>query len=121
MDPVCGICGEHEGHETAELRDVRRADGERGLRGGAEKGVDGCLLDDLRAFGINADQWTTVAQDEGEWRKAEEQGAERFMAKWVAAEKVRAGLAGLRYVIVCIRTWGLWPKKACSSWFTRKS
>ena len=41
MDPVCGIWGEHEGHETAELRDVRRADGERELRGGAEKGVDG--------------------------------------------------------------------------------
>ena len=28
----------------------------------------GCFLDDLRAFGINADQWTTAAQDEGEWR-----------------------------------------------------
>ena len=26
----------------------------------------GCFLDDLRAFGINADQWTTAAQDEGE-------------------------------------------------------
>ena len=26
----------------------------------------GCFLDDLRAFGINADQWTTTAQDEGE-------------------------------------------------------
>ena len=25
----------------------------------------GCFLDDLRTFGINADQWTTVAQDEG--------------------------------------------------------
>ena len=24
----------------------------------------GCFLDDLRAFGINADQWTTAAQDE---------------------------------------------------------
>ena len=47
-----------------------------------------CFLDDLRVFGINADQWTTAAQDGG----GMEQGAERFMAKWVAAEKSRAGL-----------------------------
>ena len=61
----------------------------------------GCRLDDLRASGINADQWTTVAQDEEEWRKTEEQRAERFMAKLIATEKVRAGL---RHAIVCIRT-----------------
>ena len=28
-----------------------------------------CLLNKLRAFGINADQWTTAAQDDVEWRK----------------------------------------------------
>ena len=39
------------------------------------------FLDDLRAFGINADQWTTSAQDEGEWRRTAEQGAEHFMAR----------------------------------------
>ena len=58
-------------------------------------------LDDLRAFGISADRWTTVAQDiygEEEWRKAAEQGTERFMAKWIAAEKARAGL---RHAVVC--------------------
>ena len=27
----------------------------------------GCFLDDLRVFGINAEHWTTAAQDEGEW------------------------------------------------------
>ena len=43
----------------------------------------GCFLDDLRAFGINADQWTTAAQDECEWRRTAEQGAENFMAKWI--------------------------------------
>ena len=32
----------------------------------------------LRIFGINADQWTTVAQDEGEWRRTAEQGAEHL-------------------------------------------
>ena len=58
----------------------------------------GCFLDDLRAFGINADQWTTPAQNEGEWRRMVEQVAERFMAKWIAAEKARAEL---RHAIVC--------------------
>ena len=57
-----------------------------------------CLLDDFRAFGINADQWTTAAQDEREWRRTAEQGAERFMAKGIAAEEARAGL---RHAVVC--------------------
>ena len=33
---------------------------------GQEKEWTGCFLDD-RAFGINSDQWTTAAQDEGGW------------------------------------------------------
>ena len=68
----------------------------------------GCLkknqnfLDDLRAFGINADQCTTAAQDEGEWHRTAEQGAEHFMAKWIAAEKARAGLRhAVVVVVVC--------------------
>ena len=65
MDPVQGICGAHGEHETAEMRDVRRTGGRRGLRGGTEKRVDGVLLDDLRVFGINADQWMSAAQGEG--------------------------------------------------------
>ncbi|CAN0347479.1 unnamed protein product [Ascophyllum nodosum] len=52
-----------------------------GCVGGQEKECMGCFLDDLRTFGINADQWTTTAQDEGEWRRTAEQGAEHFMAK----------------------------------------
>ena len=36
-----------------------------GCVGGQEKEWMVCFLDDLRAFGINADQWTTAAQDEG--------------------------------------------------------
>ena len=46
-----------------------------------EKEWMGGRLDKLRAFGISAAQWTTAAQDEGEWRKMAEPGAERFMAK----------------------------------------
>ena len=41
----------------------------------------GYYLDDLRAFGINADPWTNAARDKRELRKTAEQGAERFMAK----------------------------------------
>ena len=61
-----------------------------GCVGGAGKIVDwvGCLLENLRAFGINADQWTTPAQDKRERRKT----AEQFMATWIASEKARAGL-----------------------------
>ena len=58
-----------------------------------------CFLDDFRAFGINADQWTTAAQDEGEWRRTAEQGAKHFMAKWIAAEKTKAGLW---HAVVCL-------------------
>ena len=47
----------------------------------------GYFLDDLRAFGINVDQWTTAAQDEGEWRKTAEQGVERAWVKVIATEQ----------------------------------
>ena len=39
---------------------------------GQEREWMGCFLDDLRDFGINADQWATAAQDEGEWRTTAE-------------------------------------------------
>ena len=42
----------------------------------------GYFLDDLRAFIIDVEQWTTAPQDEKRgWYKTAEQGAERFMAK----------------------------------------
>ena len=66
--------------------------GGAGCVGGQEKEWMGCFLDDLRAFGIHADQWTTAAQDEGEWCRTAEQEAEHFMARCIAADKVRAGL-----------------------------
>ena len=72
--------------------------GGAGCVGGQQKEWMGCFLDNLGAFGINVDQWTTAAQDEGEWRKAAEQGAARFMAEWIAAEKASAGL---RHIVVC--------------------
>ena len=65
--------------------------GGAGCVGGQKKEWMGCFLDDLRAFGINADQWTTAAQDEGKWHRTAEQGAEHFMGKWIAAEKTKQG------------------------------
>ena len=59
---------------VARMEDTRRPKcvmfvemvGSTGCVGGPEREWMGCFLDDLRAFGINADQWTTAAQDEGE-------------------------------------------------------
>ena len=82
--------------------------GGAGCVGGQEKEWMGCFLDDLRAFGINADQWTTAAQDEGEWRRT----AERFMAKWIAAEKVRVGL---RHAVVCLNVTGRTKERIAQS------
>ena len=50
------------------MRDVRGIVGGHGLRGRAMKksGWSVSWLDNLRAFDINAGQWTTAAEDEGE-------------------------------------------------------
>ena len=77
--------------------------GGAGCVGGQEKEWMGCILDDLRAFGINVDQWTTAAQDEGEWRRTAEQGTEHFMTKCIVAEKAKAGL---RHAVVCLNVTG---------------
>ena len=80
--------------------------------GGREKEWMGCFLDDLRAFGINADQWTTAAQDEGEWRRTAEQGAEHFMAKWIGAEKPKLGLLD---AVVCPNVTGRTKERIAQS------
>ena len=41
-----------------EVGDVRKTDGGRELRGGEEKLWMKCFLDDFRAFGTSANQWT---------------------------------------------------------------
>ena len=98
------------------MRNVRRIGGGGGLREGQEKEWIGCFLDDLRAFGINPDQWTTAAQDEGEWRRTAEKGAECFMAKWIAAEK---GRAGLRHAVVRLNVTGRTKERIAQSKRTR--
>ena len=47
------------------MPDVRRIAKGAGCVGGQENKWMGCFLDDLRAFGINADQWKAATQDEG--------------------------------------------------------
>ena len=84
----------------------------RGLYGGLGKRVDGVFLDDLRGFDINTDQWTTAAQDEGEWRRTAEQGAEHFMAKWIVAEKA---MAGLQHAVVCTNVTGRTKERIAQS------
>ena len=66
--------------------------------GGGGKEWMRCFLDDLRVFGINAGQWTTAAQDEGEWCRTAGQRAGHFIAKLIVTEKARAGL---RHAVVC--------------------
>ena len=80
--------------------------------GSQEKEWMGCFLDDLRAFGINADQWTTAAQDEGEWRRTAEQGPEHFMGKWIVSEKNKSGL---RHSVVCPNVTGRTKERIAQS------
>ena len=104
--PKCVMFGELEGGS--------------GCVGGQEKEWMGCFLDDLRAFGINGDQWTTAAQDEGKWRRTAEQRAENFTVKWIAAEKAKARL---RHAVVCPNVTGMAKERVAQSkracWFVR--
>ena len=90
--------------------------GGAGCVGGQEKGWMGYFLDDLRAFGVSANQWTPAAQDEGERPRTAEQAAEHFMAKWIAAEK--AG-DGLRHAVVCPNVTGRTKERTAQSKRTR--
>ena len=92
--------------------------------GGQEKEWMECFLDDLRAFGINADhQWTTAVQDEGEWRRSAEQRDGTFHGEvdrcresqgWTTACSRMPERAGKRQGEDS-------PKQAGSCWFARHS
>ena len=87
--------------------------GGAGCVGSQEKEWVGCFLDDLRDFGINADQWTTTAQqDEEEWRRTAEQGVEHFMAKWIAAVEA---MTGLRHAVICPNETGMTRERISQS------
>ena len=83
-----------------------------GLLGGQEKEWMGCFLDDLRAFDINADQWTTIAQSKRELRRTPEHGAECFIRRLTAAEIARARL---RRAVVCVDWTGMTKERITQS------
>ena len=58
-----GFVARMEGARLPKCVVFREMVGSAGCVGGQEKEWMGCFLDDLGAFGINADQWTTAAQD----------------------------------------------------------
>ena len=96
------------------MRDVRRNGGGRGLCRRPGKRVDGVFPGRPQSFRHqrNADQWTTAAQDEREWRRTAEQGEGYLMAKWIVAEKTKAGL---RHAVVCPNMTGTTKKRITQS------
>ena len=80
--------------------------------GGQEKEWMGCLLDDLRAFGIETDQWRIAAQDAEEWHKRVIQGAEFFMTKWIAAERAKTAM---RHAVACPNVTGRTKERVAQS------
>ena len=107
-DLVCRICGAHGGYGTAEVRDVRRNGGGGVLCGGPGKRMDGIFPVRPQSFRYQR----TAAQDEGEWRRTAEQGAEHSMAEWVVAEKAKAGL---RHAVVCPNVTGRTKERIAQS------
>ena len=53
-----------------------------------------------------------AAQNEGGWRRTAEQGAEHFIAKWIVAEKTKAGL---RHAVVCPNVTGRTKERIAQS------
>ena len=53
---IVSTIGEMDSERYAEIRDVRKPRGGDSYLGGQEKEWMGCLLDDLRSFGIEIDQ-----------------------------------------------------------------
>ena len=80
--------------------------------GGRKKSGWGVSWTTSKNFGINADQWTAAAQDEGEWPNTAEQRAEHFMAKRIYAEKARAVL---RHSVVCLNVTGRTKERVAQS------
>ena len=80
------------------MRDVQRIGGGRGLCGGPGKRVDEVFPGRPHSFRYRRRPVDDCSPGRGEWRRTAEQGAEHFMAKLIAVEKVKAGL---RHAVVC--------------------
>ena len=94
------------------MRDVWRNGGRHGLRGGPGKRVDGVFPERSQSFRHQCRPVDDCSPGRGGWRRTVEQGAERFMAKWTAAEKARAGL---RHEVVCSNVTGRTKERIAQS------
>ena len=94
------------------MRDGRRNGGGRGLCGGPGKRVDGVFPGRSQSFRHQRRPVDDCSPDEGEWCRTTEQGAEQFMAKWIVAEKTKAGL---RHAVVCPNVTGRTKKRMAKS------
>ena len=98
-DPVRGIPGAHRGRETAELV------GSAGCVGrgcvcveGLKRGM-GCLLNDSELSVSTPTGGRQQPRTRGNGARRRNKGAERFTAKYIAAEKLKAEL---RHTVVCM-------------------
>ena len=106
-----GICGANGGYETAEVRDVRRTGGARAAWGGREKS-ERVFPGRPQSFRHQCRPVNDCSPGRGEMAQSAKQGEESFMAKWIAAEKVRAGL---RYAVVCPNVTGTTKERIAQS------
>ena len=102
-DLVRGICGTHGGYETAEVRNVRRIGEGRGLRGEPGKRVDGVFPGRPQSFRNQRRLVDDCSPGRGGMAQDGGTRGEHFMAKWIVAEKARAGL---RHTVVGLNVTG---------------
>ena len=94
------------------MRVVWRNGGGRGLRGGAGKRVDGVFPGRPQSLRHQRRPLYDCSPGRGEWCRTAEQGAEHFIAKWIVAEKAKAGL---RHAVVCPNVTGRTKKRIAQS------
>lgn len=88
---VAGLVSRNRGSTWCWEKWLGRGEGEKG-EGVRKKRKWGCLLNNLRAFGIHTDEWMIAAQGEDEWHKSLEQGAEFFMDEMNRGRESQPGL-----------------------------
>ena len=95
------------------MRDVQRNGGERGLCRGPGKRVDGVFPGRSQSFRHQRRPVDDCSAGRGGMaQNGITQGAEYFMAKWIVAEKTKAGL---RYAVVCPNVAGRTKKRVAQS------
>ena len=95
---VRGICGAHGGYETAKVCDVWRTAGGRGLRRGPGKRVNGVSPGRPQSFRYYRRPVDDCSPGRGGMSQDGRTMGRTFVAKWIAAEKVKAGI---RHALVC--------------------